>query len=112
MIYSNALFSFAGIVAARPCIARCLCDELQVRCQMVQQKSFKHRTHEQKTRNASAGKKIKSSLTPFVSSEHGQRFRTYSGLPKAWLGTVYASDAPESAKLRCCIIALTNNYYS
>lgn len=33
----------------------------------------------------------------------------FAGLPKGWLGTAYASDAPESAKLRCGIIALTDN---
>ena len=32
-----------------------------------------------------------------------------SGLPKGWLGRAYASDAPETAKLRCGIIALTDN---
>jgi nitrate/nitrite transport system substrate-binding protein len=32
-----------------------------------------------------------------------------SGLPKGWLGTAYANDAPETAKLRCGIIALTDN---
>ena len=31
------------------------------------------------------------------------------GLPRGWVGSVYASDAPESAKLRCGIIALTDN---
>ncbi len=30
------------------------------------------------------------------------------GLPKGWVGTAYASDAPETAKLRCGIIALTD----
>ena len=33
----------------------------------------------------------------------------FAGLPKAWMGTAYASDAPETAKLRCGIIALTDN---
>ncbi len=33
----------------------------------------------------------------------------FAGLPKGWLGTAYASDAPETAKLRCGIIALTDN---
>jgi len=31
-----------------------------------------------------------------------------SGLPRGWVGNVYASDAPETAKLRCGIIALTD----
>jgi len=31
-----------------------------------------------------------------------------AGLPKGWVGTAYASDAPETAKLRCGIIALTD----
>ena len=31
-----------------------------------------------------------------------------SGLPKGWLGTAYANDAPETTKLRCGIIALTD----
>jgi nitrate/nitrite transport system substrate-binding protein len=31
------------------------------------------------------------------------------GLPRGWVGSVYASDAPETAKLRCGIIALTDN---
>src|SRR5258705_2123359 len=30
------------------------------------------------------------------------------GLPRGWVGTAYASDAPETAKLRCGIIALTD----
>ena len=30
------------------------------------------------------------------------------GLPKGWVGTAYASDAPETTKLRCGIIALTD----
>ena len=30
------------------------------------------------------------------------------GLPKGWIGTACASDAPETAKLRCGIIALTD----
>lgn len=30
------------------------------------------------------------------------------GMPKGWVGTAYASDAPETAKLRCGIIALTD----
>ncbi len=33
----------------------------------------------------------------------------FAGLPKGWLGTAYASDAPETASLRCGIIALTDN---
>jgi nitrate/nitrite transport system substrate-binding protein len=33
----------------------------------------------------------------------------FAGLPKGWLGTAYASDAPETTKLRCGIIALTDN---
>ena len=33
----------------------------------------------------------------------------FASLPKGWLGTAYASDAPETAKLRCGIIALTDN---
>ena len=33
----------------------------------------------------------------------------FAGLPKGWLGTAYANDAPETAKLRCGIIALTDN---
>ncbi len=32
----------------------------------------------------------------------------FAGLPKAWVGGVYANDAPEVAKLRCGIIALTD----
>jgi len=32
----------------------------------------------------------------------------FSGLPKGWLGSAYANDAPETAKLRCGIIALTD----
>jgi nitrate/nitrite transport system substrate-binding protein len=32
----------------------------------------------------------------------------FAGLPKAWVGSVYASDAPETTKLRCGIIALTD----
>lgn len=32
----------------------------------------------------------------------------FAGLPKAWVGSAYASDAPETAKLRCGIIALTD----
>jgi nitrate/nitrite transport system substrate-binding protein len=32
----------------------------------------------------------------------------FAGLPKGWVGTAYASDAPETAKLRCGIIALTD----
>ncbi len=30
------------------------------------------------------------------------------GLPRGWVGSVYASDAPETAKLRCGMIALTD----
>jgi nitrate/nitrite transport system substrate-binding protein len=30
------------------------------------------------------------------------------GLPRGWVGSVYASDGPETAKLRCGIIALTD----
>src|SRR5437773_8419739 len=30
------------------------------------------------------------------------------GLPRGWVGSVYADDAPETAKLRCGIIALTD----
>jgi len=30
------------------------------------------------------------------------------GLPRGWVGSAYASDAPETAKLRCGIIALTD----
>jgi nitrate/nitrite transport system substrate-binding protein len=30
------------------------------------------------------------------------------GLPRGWVGTAYASDAPETTKLRCGIIALTD----
>jgi len=30
------------------------------------------------------------------------------GLPRGWVGTAYASDAPETVKLRCGIIALTD----
>ena len=33
----------------------------------------------------------------------------FAGLPKAWMGTAYSSDAPETTKLRCGIIALTDN---
>jgi nitrate/nitrite transport system substrate-binding protein len=33
----------------------------------------------------------------------------FAGLPKGWVGSVYASEAPETAKLRCGIIALTDN---
>jgi len=32
----------------------------------------------------------------------------FAGLPKGWVGTAYAGDAPETAKLRCGIIALTD----
>jgi nitrate/nitrite transport system substrate-binding protein len=32
----------------------------------------------------------------------------FAGLPKAWVGSAYADDAPETAKLRCGIIALTD----
>jgi nitrate/nitrite transport system substrate-binding protein len=32
----------------------------------------------------------------------------FAGLPKGWVGSAYASDAPETAKLRCGIIALTD----
>lgn len=32
----------------------------------------------------------------------------FAGLPKGWMGTAYASDAPETTKLRCGIIALTD----
>ena len=32
----------------------------------------------------------------------------FGGLPKGWVGSAYASDAPETAKLRCRIIALTD----
>ena len=32
----------------------------------------------------------------------------FGGLPRGWVGSVYASDAPETAKLRCGIIALTD----
>ena len=32
----------------------------------------------------------------------------FAGLPKAWVGSAFASDAPETAKLRCGIIALTD----
>jgi nitrate/nitrite transport system substrate-binding protein len=32
----------------------------------------------------------------------------FAGLPKGWLGTAYASDAPETTNLRCGIIALTD----
>jgi nitrate/nitrite transport system substrate-binding protein len=32
----------------------------------------------------------------------------FAGLPKSWMGAAYASDAPETAKLRCGIIALTD----
>lgn len=31
-----------------------------------------------------------------------------AGLPRGWVGSVYASDAPETSKLRCGIIALTD----
>lgn len=31
-----------------------------------------------------------------------------AGLPRGWVGSAYASDAPETAKLRCGIIALTD----
>ena len=31
-----------------------------------------------------------------------------NGLPRGWVGSVYASDGPETAKLRCGIIALTD----
>lgn len=33
----------------------------------------------------------------------------FAGLPKGWVGSAYASDAPETTKLRCGIIALTDN---
>ncbi|HEY1170884.1 MAG TPA: CmpA/NrtA family ABC transporter substrate-binding protein [Verrucomicrobiae bacterium] len=32
----------------------------------------------------------------------------FSGLPKGWVGSTYASDAPETPKLKCGIIALTD----
>ncbi len=32
----------------------------------------------------------------------------FTGLPKGWVGAAYASDAPETTKLRCGIIALTD----
>src|SRR6185295_12483712 len=32
----------------------------------------------------------------------------FAGLPKAWIGSAYADDAPETTKLRCGIIALTD----
>src|SRR5262245_61960726 len=32
----------------------------------------------------------------------------FAGLPKGWLGSAYASDAPETTALRCGIIALTD----
>ncbi len=32
----------------------------------------------------------------------------FSGLPKGWVGSTYASDAPETANLKCGIIALTD----
>jgi nitrate/nitrite transport system substrate-binding protein len=32
----------------------------------------------------------------------------FAGLPRGWVGSAYASDAPETAKLRCGIIALTD----
>jgi len=32
----------------------------------------------------------------------------FAGLPKAWVGTAYASDAPETAKMRFGMIALTD----
>ena len=32
----------------------------------------------------------------------------FSSLPRGWVGSVYASDAPETEKLRCGIIALTD----
>ncbi len=32
----------------------------------------------------------------------------FNGLPKGWVGTAYAGDAPETTKLRCGIIALTD----
>ena len=32
----------------------------------------------------------------------------FAGLPKGWVGSAYASDAPETSKLKCGIIALTD----
>src|SRR5438445_11734852 len=32
----------------------------------------------------------------------------FAGLPKGWVGSAYAGDAPETTKLRCGIIALTD----
>lgn len=32
----------------------------------------------------------------------------FAGLPRGWVGSVYASDAPEISRLRCGIIALTD----
>jgi nitrate/nitrite transport system substrate-binding protein len=32
----------------------------------------------------------------------------FAGLPKGWLGTAYASDAPETAQMRFGMIALTD----
>lgn len=32
----------------------------------------------------------------------------FAGLPRGWVGSAYASDAPETAKLRCGMIALTD----
>jgi len=32
----------------------------------------------------------------------------FAGLPKGWVGTAYADDSPETPKLRCGIIALTD----
>ena len=32
----------------------------------------------------------------------------FAGLPKGWVGSAYADDSPESTKLRCGIIALTD----
>ena len=33
----------------------------------------------------------------------------FSGLPSGWVGTAYASDAPETTTMRFGIIALTDN---
>src|SRR5262245_25090862 len=33
----------------------------------------------------------------------------FAGLPKVWVGTAFADDSPELLKLRCGIIALTDN---
>ena len=58
----------------------------------------------------------KPSLLPELNRRHflGQTVKgfglaaLFGGLPKGWVGAAYAGDAPETTKLRCGIIALTD----